>query len=315
MKLSSIKSLPLFFLPLFALLFCLASIPQAFAYKGSISFTEAEKAAHFAKIGIVNEVSAQCLDNVWREHVRFFEDHRVSKYFGNRRYIKGEVPGRRSDGEVLHPIRPALRARGLDPSLESQMTSMSCVDLARRCLRMGFEAAGQVRFWEKIDAFNKLNNNIGPAIMLGLQALGWKLVYWNPDPRQNVQWDLDDQERSPNNAKNVWGYHKIRYDSVMGPKRKYYEYYVDDRRTLNGFGTQVPREFLEVPFFVGFAHTGYHVFVGYQGEVIEAHSVRSLFALDNVERNMFNPLGGGAPVSTPSEVYLSGLIAVPPGSL
>jgi hypothetical protein len=289
--------------------------PSAFAYKGSISFTEEEKAEHAERAGIVAEAAANCLTDTYAEHVSFFDKHGVSKFYGNRRYVKGEKAGRRADGHVLTPIRPELRKNGIDPNLESLLTSMSCVDLARRCLAEGFARAGEREFWTKIDAFNKQNGNIGPAVLVGLQALGWKLVYWNPDPTQNAKWDAADKARTPTNPSHVWGHHEARYKSVMGPKRKYYEYTVDDRTTLNGFRTKVPASFLAAPFFVGFAHTGYHVFVGQRGQVIEAHSVRNLFGLDNVENNPFNPLGGGAPMRTNTEVYLSGLIAVPPGSL
>ena len=66
---------------------------------------------------------------------------------------------------------------------------------------------------------------------------------------------------------------------------------------------------------MGFAHIGYHVFLGFHGRVIEAHSVRDLFAMDNMENTEFNPLAGGGPKSTKSEIYRSGLIAVPPGYL
>ncbi|RZA09286.1 MAG: hypothetical protein EOP11_02190 [Proteobacteria bacterium] len=299
------------------LLFTLALLTSApaMAYQGSISFTEAEKSEHAGRAGIVAEAAANCLTDTYAEHTSFFDKHGVSKFFGNRRYIKGEKPGRRADGRELTPIRPELRKHGIDPNMEKLLTSMSCVDLARRCLGEGFARAGESEFWEKIDAFNKKNGNIGPAVLLGLQALGWKLVYWNPDPSQNAKWDAADRARAPTNPSHVWGHHQARYDSVMGPKRKYYEYYVDDRTTLNGFGKKVPSAFTSAPFFVGFAHTGYHVFVGQKGQVIEAHSVRDLFSQDNVESNPFNPLAGGAPMRTSTEVYLSGLIAVPPGTL
>jgi hypothetical protein len=297
------------------LLAALLLAPPAEAYVGTISFSEAEKLEHSSKIGVITETANACLNRTWNSHLSFFKANKVSKYFGNRRYIKGEEPGKRADGKALTPIRPELRKRGISPDLEKQLTSMSCVDLARQCLAEGFSAAGEAEYWKRIDTFNKQNGNIGPAILLGLQAIGWKLVYWNPDPSQNEAWDEADQKRAPGNPSHVWGHHAVRYKSVMGPKAKYYEYTVDDRRTLVGFRDQVPASFLSVPFFVGFAHTGYHVFVGGEGEVIEAHSVRDLFSLENVEKNRFNPLAGGAPMSTRTEVYRSGLIAVPPGSM
>ena len=298
----------------FLILFIAFSASPAFAYKGTISFTAEEKSAHAAKSKMIAESAANCLEAHYQDHVNFFNRYKVSKYFGSRRYLKGEVPGHRPDGAPLTPIRPELRKHGLDPNLEKLMTSISCVDLARICLREGFQVAGQLDYWQKIDAFNILNDNIGPIIQVGLQALGWKQVYWNPDPTQNSVWDAADRARTPGDPSHVWGYHQERYLSVMN-KGRYYQYPVDDKTTLVGFKTQVPASFKRVPFFVGFAHTGYHVFLGTQGEVIEAHSVRDLFSLENIQLNPFGPLTHGAPLSTRSEVYLSGMIAVPPGSL
>jgi hypothetical protein len=297
-----------------ALILALSFSLPALAYKGSISFTPEERAAHAARIGVVTETAANCLADHYSDHVQFFYAHHVSKYFGNRRYVKGEQPRLRADGHPLTPIRPELRKHGFDPELERQMTSISCVDLARLCLAEGFRAAGQEDLWQRIDAFNRLNGNIGPVIQVGLQALGWKLLYWNPDPSQNAAWDAADKARTPTNPNNVWGYHAYRYATVMR-QNKYYEYRVDDKTTLVGFGVKVPAAFRRIPFFMGFAHTGYHVFVGMDGQVVEAHSTRSLFAVDNMEMSDFNPLAGEAPRATRTEVYLSGLIAVPPGSL
>jgi len=80
-----------------------------------------------------------------------------------------------------------------------------------------------------------------------------------------------------------------------------------------GFDDRVPREFLDVPFFVGVAHTGYHVFPGYKGDVIEAHSTRRLDSVDNLEKSPFNPLAtGGGPRWTATEWYRSGLVGLPP---
>lgn len=285
---------------------------SAFALVGTISFTQQEKAEHANKVSLIAETAAECLNAYYKDHVSSF--HRrggVTKYFGNRRYVKGETPARRADGKLLTPIRNELRKKGKPVSLEDEMTSISCVDLARVCLAEGFSAVGQSAFWERIDAFNKENRNIGPAILVGLQSLGWRLMFWNPDPPQNRVWDAADKLRNPTNSSRVWGYHEATYNSVM-KKNIYYEYQIDDKTSLVGFGTQPPKAFMEQPFFVGFAHIGYHVFLGTQGEVVEAHSVRSLFGLDNIEMTSFNPLGGGAPKSTDSEVYRSGVIAVPP---
>ncbi len=260
---------------------------------------------------MVTKVARECVQRIYRDHESFFKQQKVSKYFGNRRYLKGEKPGKRKDGKVLTPIRPELRKRGFDPDLENQMTSISCVDLARMCLKEGFHSANLEDFWKRIDDFNKLNGNMGTILQVGLQALGWKIVYWNPDPRQNAKWDTEDRNRSANNSSHVWGYHAYLYATVM-KSNKYYEYTVDDKKSMVGFGTHVPAVLSSLPFFVGTAHMGYHVFLGVRDQVLEAHSTRSLFSLDNIEVNPFNPLAGLGPKSTASEVYRSGILAVPP---
>jgi hypothetical protein len=93
----------------------------------------------------------------------------------------------------------------------------------------------------------------------------------------------------------------------------YYFNKVDDKTLLVNFGTSVPSQFRSVPFFVGIAHTGYHVFPGFTGNVIEAHSTRLLSSVDNLEKSPFNPLAnGGGPRWTATEKYRSGLVGVPP---
>src|SRR5206468_3842722 len=74
---------------------------------------------------------------------------------------------------------------------------------------------------------------------------------------------------------------------------------VDDKALLVGFGTSPPAQFKGVPFFVGTAHAGYHVFPGFSGRIIEAHSMRELTGFDNLQVSNFNPLDqghGGGPV-------------------
>lgn len=96
-------------------------------------------------------------------------------------------------------------------------------------------------------------------------------------------------------------------------KNAYYFNKVDDKTTLVGFGTKAPEAIRRADFFVGIAHTGYHVFPGFRGEVIEAHSARELKSIDNLQKGPFNPLDqGGAPRWTSTEKYRSGIMCLPP---
>lgn len=274
-----------------------------------ITFTEEEKALHLSKIDQITEVASSCLNETYQDHVQFFQTYGVSRYFGNRKYTKGwnekVVNGRR-----LTPIKATLQNQGLDPNLEDYMTNMSCFDFAINCLGRGFRTAGLDDQWQRILAFNP--DKIGNRMQHGLQALGWKILYWNPDPSSNQAWDIDDRKIAPGNPLNVWGNHEAHYNSVM--RRGMYLYNkVDDARALVNFGKTTPLFLETVKFGVGTAHAGYHVFLVNETNVIEAHSSRSLFALDNLEFSPFNPLGtGGGPRWTRSEKYRSGIVVVPP---
>ena len=58
---------------------------------------------------------------------------------------------------------------------------------------------------------------------------------------------------------------------------------------------------------------GKHVFPGFVGDVIEAHSTRQLDSIDNLEQNPFNPLAkGGAPRWTQTDRYRSGIVGILP---
>jgi hypothetical protein len=185
--------------------------------------------------------------------------------------------------------------------------------------------------WAKIDKFVNDNGVEGEFLVESLQNLGWKILYWNPDPSKNLIWDKEDPTliagkpvKWDSGVKNdagqfvyssSWGQHEEFYRVVM-KFGKYYTTPVDDAELLVGFKTTPPQQFLNIPFFVGVAHAGYHVFPGFYGQVIEAHSARRLDSIDNMQTSPFNPLAaGGGPRWTPVEKYRSGMMAVPPGSV
>jgi hypothetical protein len=234
------------------------------------------------------------------------------------------------------------------PNTSLNLQNISCVDMTRRCLAAGFEAAKLEATWKKIDTLVKANNVSGVVLQKALADLGWNTIYFNPDTSKNKDWDVEDREVAPLKPKTpggpmpvwnpIWGGHAERWSGSCMPDgslRKgrnrggvlctdHYELGyeppipIDDKRTLVNFGTRPPAEFAKVPFFVGTAHSGYHVFPGSFGGVIEAHSKRRLTAKDNIEQSVFNPIdqkNGGGPRWTNEERYRSGVIAVPPGTL
>jgi hypothetical protein len=227
--------------------------------------------------------------------------------------------------------------------------NISCVDLSRRCLQEGMKQAGMIDTFEKIDHVVLKHDVSGTEIQKGLSDLGWKTLFFDPDPSQNAAWDEEDKCIAPLPAPvpgkkpavwvGSWGGHAEVYNSVM--KKGIYPLGgevplpIDDKRLLVGYRTSVPAQFSKVPYFIGTAHGGYHVFPGFFGNVIEGHSVRALGSIDNMQVSVFNPTGQayagkpecaapdtqgqpelkGGPRWTDSEHYRTGVIVVPPGYL
>lgn len=268
-------------------------------FKSAISFTAAERTAHQQSATVIAETAAKYLQAIWKEHVAFHKKHGFSKFYGDRNISLNTRTKRIA----------ALRQIGAPDSMVDQLQPTSCIGLAIKALQSGLTDSGSAplkRIWEKIFAYMKENRMYGTALHNALQKLDWKLYYWNPSPKDNERWDQEDGTRASR------GWHAYRYKTVMA-KSAYHYNKVDDRELLVNFGTQIPGKFKQFPFFIGIAHTGYHVFPGFRGHVIEAHSTRKLAAFDNLEDSLFNPLkNGGGPRWSASEKYRSGLIAVPP---
>lgn len=288
--------------PLLALAILTTALP-AFAQ----TFTAAEVATHKARIGVITTTAAQCLKDTYADHGRFYQQWKVSKYYGNRR----------PDYQTQQGLIEALLKYNAPARLVDELEPISCIGLTLRCLGQGFEAAGMDSTWRKIHA--KLAEGqkfYGTDLQKMLRELGWKVLYWNPDPAQNAAWDAEDRQLNPLKPgavwNPVWGGHAYRL-AMLQRDGTYYGVAVDDAVTLVGYKTTIPESFRRAPFFVGTAHAGYHVFPGQFGQIIEAHSMRNLDAFDNLEISPFNPLApGGGPRWTRTEKYRSGLIAVPP---
>lgn len=280
----------------------LLSGPLAFAgFKGSISFTEDQKARHAAGVPVISETAAACLRADLEHHQRFYARYGISPYYGSNSPFK-----RLSDAER----RADLRRRGLDPRLVDQMKSTSCIGLAMKCLDAGFRAANQSDLWATVKKYVGANDGDGTALQFALRTLGWKILYWNPDTRMNEFWDSKEKAANPSNSDKFWGYHAAWWKRVQRDKTYYYNI-IDDQGLLVDFGTNTPVAFRQIPFFVGTAHMGYHVFPGAYGQVIEGHSMRQINDPQTIESSPFNPMANGG---GPRGQYFSGIIAVPPGA-
>ena len=269
-------------------------------------FTAAEIRKHRDTLDVFTDVAADFLDWVFADHVAFFNKWGVSKYYGDRK----------AEHRTRERRMAQLRKFGKPEFLVDQQVATACIVLAMQACERGFNATGMQNTWKKIHTQLKIDNKLyGTDLQIMLQQLGWKLYYWNPDPSQNAAWDAEDQALNPLKAGRKWmpggGGHVLRHASAVN-KATYYDAKIDNATKLVGFKKTEPAAFKTVPFFVGIAHAGYHVFPGRRGDVVEAHSMREMIARDNIEVAPFNPLAqGGAPRWTRSEKYRSGVIAVP----
>ena len=276
-----------------------------------VAFTPEEIRQNRLMSAKIAQVGAQCMDSYRDEQVRFFKTWHMSKYYGNRRKDYASKAGR-----VQAMVRYGIPAATASKIADMQK-STACVTMAMDCLGKGFAAAGMDATWAKIFAHLKINNQFGGTdLQTDLHALGWKSYYWNPDPGSNQAWDSEDRQLNPlapgRRWMPVWGGHEERYREVLN-RGTYYHVPIDDSQTLVGFGKNPPPSFATVPFFIGTAHAGYHVFPGHSGGVVEAHSTREINSIDNIQFSPFNPLASGGPRWTAHEHYRSGVIVVPPG--
>jgi hypothetical protein len=282
----------------FAILASLTPFTAVGSYKGFISFTPDERAAHDLALDQIEQGAATCLQRDLRHHQDFLQEHGFSPYYGDRGYF----------GKLSYAGKASyLQQHRFDPALLSQMEPISCVELMLNCLGEGFDGAGQGTLWARIRQFTLGNDVDGLATQYALELLGWKTLYWNPDTRQNSQWDAREQAKDPTNLKRLWGHHE-EFWKLVQRKGRYLNNEVNDSRTLVNFGTRPPPFLQNIPFFVGIAHGGYHVFPGTYGEVVEGHSTRKITDPKSLQSAPFNPEGGGGPTDGS---YHSGLITVP----
>lgn len=286
----------------FAILFVAiwSQLALAVGFEGEISFTQAEVNKHKSRIDELVSVASACLKSDLKRHQDFYARYGISAFYGDRSQF-----AKMSRAQKL----AVLKKLGLSPSLLDQMAPTSCVGLTLKCLERGFEATNQESTWAKLKLYTRQNAQDGTALQNGLQKLGWTLLYWNPAPENNERWDAIEKKNDRDNSSRFWGYHAYRFLTVSRESRYYFNQ-VDDSKWLVGFQTSPPAQFADIPFFVGTAHTGFHVFPGMFGRVIEGHSTRSITDSQTIESSPFNPMqnGGG-----PRGAYRSGLMLIPPG--
>jgi hypothetical protein len=306
---------------------------RAFAFHGDVSFTPDEVRAHQQALPTIMATASKCLQDDLDRHHQFIQKYGISAFYGENAAFAKVTTTDGAGNEVKRDTtseekRDMLRQRGFPESLVQQFVPSgscpngrascplrlevtSCIGLALKCLQQGFSAVGHDAMWARLRAFTRANDVTGNSLQYGLQKLGWKTVYWNPDTSAAARWDAAEQAAYPGNPKGIWGKHVQTLASVMN-EQMYGGLHVDDATSAVNFGRNGPPEISKkVPFFVGIAHQGYHVFPGMYGQIIEGHSTRSIDDANTLQTSPFNPLvQGGGPRGGP---YKSGLIAIPPG--
>jgi len=302
----------------------------AASYKGELAFTPEEKAAHVLGLSKITEGVTSCLNGELERHKYFMERIGISAFYGeqgsfNLKKIIGPDGKEITVRTTTEEKRAQIRELGFEESLARQLVPdvackisekkcnmlqpTSCIGLANKCLRVGFENAGQGEIWKKLHAYVKANGVAGDALLDGLQKLGWKIYFWAPNARLLPQYDLEERRNYPGNPRGAWGQHALSYQAVT-TKGRYYRNTVDDGTSLVNFGASTPDLVRRAPLFVGIAHLGYHVFSGSYGQIVEGHSARPLSDNNTVESEPFNPgAENGGPHGGP---FRSGIMALPP---
>ncbi len=172
------------------------------------------------------------------------------------------------------------------PPAGSNLTESSCVVWAMECAAYAFNKVSANSKWNRISHVTRQNKLRGTVLIGELIKLGWTGIYWNPDTT-----DTSDSEHSysAHVAKTKKTYYKLPVSDLV----------VDYRRSpvnMTGIDTLD-----KVPFWIGCARGGMHVFCGTGANVSEFHwdspatdpNAMELVALKDYE-------------------WLSGIVAVPP---
>lgn len=272
-----------------------------------LKFTQREIRQHANEADFITDAAARCLRRELKKHHDFYDRWGISPFFGDQsRYGKMSWNDRKAH---LSQLSSRL-GQSFPEDMVERIKPVSCIGLALMCLEYGFESVGSNDIWEKVKGYSALYAHSGLALQHALQQLGWTSIYWNPDTTRNEEFDAIDRKKKPNNELKYWGEHHYTYEVNVRRNGRYYFNKVDNDQYLVNFYDSPPESFKRIPFFLGVANLGYHVFPGFTGTVIEGHSSRRLTDRQTVETSPFNPLarGGG-----PRGSYFSGLMVVPPG--
>jgi hypothetical protein len=126
---------------MFSLTLFTSIISQATGFKGSVTFTDAEKAAHVAALPVIMETAANCMQADLKLQHKFISTYGIAAFYGDRsRFSKMSTAEKRNE----------IASYGANPDLLNYMQPTSCVGMTRKCLAKGFKAGGQIDVWKQI---------------------------------------------------------------------------------------------------------------------------------------------------------------------
>ena len=172
------------------------------------------------------------------------------------------------------------------PPAGASLTKSSCVVWAMECAEYAFDKVGGSATWSQIAQVTRRNQLKGTFLIRELIAKRWTGIYWNPDVT-----DTSDSEHS-------YSAH------IARTKKTYYDLAVSDmivdyrRSPVNMTGID---RLEKVPFWIGCARGGMHVFCGTGANVSEFHWDAPATDPNAMEL-----------VALKDYAWMSGIIAVPP---
>lgn len=185
---------------------------------------------------------------------------------------------------------------GYQPKPGQSLTKSSCVVWAMECAEAAFNGAGQGVIWQGIARTTRAAQLRGTVLVDALvRTAGWTGIYWNPDTRNPAD-RQDEHPYSYGVARRQSTYYRI-------PVRDFVVNYSPTAGGSTALDLSGHKKLEQVPFWIGCARGGRHVFCGTRGLVSEFHwnaGPSNPKAIENV------PLRGYG--------WLSGIICVPPGT-
>jgi hypothetical protein len=166
---------------------------------------------------------------------------------------------------------------------------MSCIGWALEVTGAAYQAIGRGAVWTLIRRATVVRQALGTVLLEQLLKDGWTGVYWNPDTKNPAD-GSNEHPFSASVARSQKSYYKLRVSDSI----------VDYKATPpNRAGIE---KLAKMPYWVGIARGGMHVFCGSRESVSEYHWDHGPTSTTAIEV-----------ISLESFAWLSGMLCFPPG--